>query len=97
VLTTRLDLEALLGAVLWTQRTNPNLTGAMRSRLTEIEGRLMDGITHVGVAASLRDAGRAPIQQPAAHEPSLRDAVLRKAAATPATAPCHAVAGGVGG
>jgi hypothetical protein len=42
----RADLEALLGAVLWTQRTNPNLTGAMRARLTEIEGRLMDGITH---------------------------------------------------
>ena len=46
MLTTRLDLEALLGAVLWTQRTNPNLTGAMRARLTDIENRLMDGITH---------------------------------------------------
>ena len=50
MLTTRADLEALLGAVLWTQRTNPNLTGAMRARLTEIENRLMDGITHCGAA-----------------------------------------------
>jgi hypothetical protein len=50
MLTTRADLEALLGAVLWTQRTNPNLTGAMRARLTEIENRLMDGITHLECA-----------------------------------------------
>ena len=53
MLTTRADLEALLGAVLWTQRTNPNLTGAMRARLTDIENRLMEGITNSGQRSAL--------------------------------------------
>ena len=66
MLTTRADLEALLGAVLWTQRTNPNLTGAMRSRLTEIEGRLMDGISRVSTppASSLIRHPSSLISQP---------------------------------
>ena len=59
MLTTRADLEALLGAVLWTQRTNPNLTGAMRARLTDIENRLMDGITHVSAPSQSLLVGRA--------------------------------------
>lgn len=53
MLTTRADLEALLGAVLWTQRTNPNLTGAMRAKLTDIENRLMDGITNCGQRSAI--------------------------------------------